>query len=94
MSWLDRLRRKRSKPFEDRLLFYTQQPLEDSFYAVIRITWFNNGKAWGVTEGKIDCFDADVVMEFTDIVGNALRSGADVSVICIDDPMNLGIHET
>ena len=63
-------------------------------YAVVRISWFNDGKVCGVTESKIDTYDADVVMEFSDIVGNALRAGADVSVVCIDDPENLGIHAT
>lgn len=94
MSWLDRFRNRKAKKHENRLLFYRQDELQNEYYAVVRISWFNDGKVCGVTESKIDTYDADVVMEFSDIVGNALRAGADVSVVCIDDPENLGIHAT
>lgn len=94
MSWLDRFRNRKAKKYENRLLFYRQDELQNEYYAVVRISWFNDGKVCGVTESKIDTYDADVVMEFSDIVGNALRAGADVSVVCIDDPENLGIHAT
>ena len=94
MSWLDRFRNRKAKKYENRLLFYRQDELQNEYYAVVRISWFDDGKVCGVTESKIDTYDADVVMEFSDIVGNALRAGADVSVVCIDDPENLGIHAT
>ena len=94
MSWLDKFRNRKAKKYENRLLFYRQDELQNEYYAVVRISWFNDGKVCGVTESKIDTYDADVVMEFSDIVGNALRAGADVSVVCIDDPENLGIHAT
>ena len=94
MSWLDKFRNRKAKKYENRLLFYRQDELQNEYYAVVRISWFNDGKVCGVTESKIDSYDADVVMEFSDIVGNALRAGADVSVVCIDDPENLGIHAT
>ena len=94
MSWLDKFRNRKVNKHENRLLFYRQDELQNEYYAVVRISWFNDGKVCGVTESKIDSYDADVVMEFSDIVGNALRAGADVSVVCIDDPENLGIHAT
>ena len=47
----------------------------------------------GVSECKIDTYNADVIMEFSDIVGDALRAGADVSIICIDEPESVGITE-
>ncbi len=93
MSWLDKLRKRQpEEPNEPirRLLFYSQQELQNEFYAVVRVTWFHNGKVCGVTESKIDSYDADVVIEFSEIVGNALRAGADVSIICIDEPADLG----
>ena len=96
MSWLDKLcKRQPEEPEEPirRLLFYSKQDLENEFYAVVRITWFDGGKVCGVSECKIDTYNADVIMEFSDIVGNALRAGADVSIICIEDPANLGFKE-
>ena len=96
MSWLDKLcKRQPEEPEEpiQRLLFYSQQELQNEFYAVVRVTWFHGDKICGVTESKIDTYNADVILEFSDIVGNALRAGADVSVICIDDPECVGITE-
>lgn len=93
MSWLDKLcKRQPEEPNEPirRLLFYSQQELQNEFYAVVRVTWFHNDKVCGVTESKIDSYDADMVIEFSEIVGNALRAGADVSIICIDEPADLG----
>ena len=92
MSWLDKFRNRNPKDYRNRTLYYQQDELENEFYAVVRISWFKDGKICGVTESKIDAYDMDVVMEFTDIVGNALRAGADVSVVCIEDPENLGIY--
>mgnify|MGYP003112664918 FL=1 len=96
MSWLDKLCRRQpeepEKPIQ-RLLFYSKQELENEFYAVVRITWFDGSKVCAVNECKIDSYNADVIMEFSDIVGNALRAGADVSIICIEDPANLGFEE-
>ena len=93
MSWMDKLSRSNFEP-QQRLLFYSQQPLSDDIYAIVRVTWFNSDGCCAVTESRINLYDIDVVMEFTDIVGGALRAGADVSVICIDDPKSLGLEET
>jgi hypothetical protein len=93
MSWLDNLhRRKREEP-TNRLLFFTKQELEHETYAVIRITWYLHGKISGVSETAIGTYDQDVIAEFSDLVGNALRAGCDVSVACIDDPQYLGIYD-
>ena len=96
MSWLDKLcRRQPEEPNEPirRLLFYSQQELENEFYAVVRVTWFHGNEVCAVTETSIDSYDADVVIEFSEIVGNALRAGADVSIICIDSPADFGLEE-
>jgi hypothetical protein len=96
MGWIDKLcKRQPEEPNEPvrRLLFYSQQELENEFYAVVRVTWFDGNKVCGVSECKIDTYNADVILEFSDIVGNALRAGADVSVICIDDPECVGLRE-
>lgn len=94
MTWMDRFRNRKSSKHENSLLYYQQSELPGNLYAIVRISWFRKGIICGVTESKIDCDDIDVVLEFTDIVGDALRVGADVSVICIDDPINLGIYAT
>jgi hypothetical protein len=46
-----------------------------------------------VTESSIAVYDKDVVAEFTSILDNALKLGADASVVCIEEAAALGIYE-
>jgi|TARA_B100000085_G_scaffold6838_1_gene6281 hypothetical protein len=94
MSWLDNLRKRKPGEPINRLLFFSKQELTEQTYAVIRITWFLEGKIAGVSETAIGLYEEDVISEFSDLVGNALRAGCDVSVACIDDPQYLGIYES
>jgi hypothetical protein len=94
MSWLDNLRGYKKEDPINRLLFFSKQELAEQTYAVARVTWFFEGKIAGVSETSIGLYDPDVIAEFSDLVGNALRAGCDVSVICIDDPQYLGIYDS
>ena len=94
MSWLDNLRRRKPEDPINRLLFFSKQELTEQTYAVIRVTWFMEGKIAGVSETSIGLYDQDVIAEFSDLVGNALRAGCDVSVACIDDAHYLGIYDS
>lgn len=93
MSWLDNLRNRKPEDPMQRLLFFSKQELMEQNYAVIRITWYLQGKICAVSETAIGLFQQDVISEFSEIVGNALRAGCDVSVLSIDDPHYLGIYE-
>ena len=94
MSWLDNLRKRKPEDPINRLLFFSKQELTDQTYAVIRVTWFLDGKVCGVQETLIGLYEKDVISEFSDFVGNALHAGCDVSVACIDDAQHLGIYES
>ena len=94
MSWLDNLRKRKPEEPINRLLFFSKQELQHETYAVIRMTWFLHGKISAVSETSIGLYDQDVIAEFSDLVGNALRAGCDVSVACIDDPQYLGIYDS
>ena len=94
MSWLDKLRKRGQEEPINRLLFFIKQELTEQSYAVIRITWYIDGQIGGVSETSIGLYDQDVIAEFSDLVGNALRAGCDVSVACIDDPQYLGIYDS
>ena len=94
MSWLDNLRKRKPEEPINRLLFFSKQELTEQTYAVIRVTWYLQGKISGVSETSIGLYDQDVIAEFSDLVGNALRAGCDVSVACIDDPQYLGIYDS
>ena len=94
MGWLDNLRKRKPEEPINRLLFFSKQELTEQTYAVIRGTWFLDGKIAGVSETAIGLYEEDVIGEFSDFVGNALRTGCDVSVACIDDPQYLGIYDS
>ena len=91
MGWMSRLRKP--NPNRKQLLFFTKDQLKNNYFAVIRITWYLHDKISGVSETSIGLYDQDVIAEFSDLVGNALRAGCDVSVACIDDPQHLGIYD-
>lgn len=74
--------------------FYSQEELQNQYFAVIRITEFLDGQPWGIWEENIHTYDGDVVEKFTDIVGTALAGGADVSAISIATAEELGIEPT
>ena len=74
--------------------FYSQEELQNQYFAVIRITEFLDGQPWGIWEENIHTYDGDVVEKFTEIVGTALAGGADVSAISIASAEELGIEPT
>ena len=94
MGWLDNLHKRKPEDPINRLLFFSKQELTEQTYAVIRVTWYLQGKICGVSETAIGLYEDDVIAEFSGLVGNALRAGCDVSIACIDDAECLGIYES
>ena len=92
MGWSDRL--QKPNPPRKQLLFFSQEELHNEYFAVIRTTWFEQGKICAVTESHIHIYDGAVIAEFTGIVGEALRMGADVSALSIATAEELGIEPT
>ena len=65
-------------------------PVPDEVYAIVRLSWFRQGRPFEVEEFQIyECDDARVL--FQGSVGQALRMGADVSVMTTYSPESLGI---
>ena len=94
MGWLNRSKKRPDEPSRSQLLHYVQADLMDDFFAVVRTTWYSGGAVCAVTECTIDNSDELALMEFTGIVGDALRSGADVSIICVDSSEAVGLKKT
>ena len=93
MSWLDDLRKPKAEQLSSRDFFYSHDRLANHYFAVIRLTWYLDGKVCAVTESSIATYDKDVIAEFTSILDNALKLGADASVVCIEEAQALGIYE-
>jgi len=92
MSWLNRVR-KPQRP-RKQLLFFSQEELQNEVFAVVRISWFKSGQVCAVTESVISKYDEEVIAEFSSIVGEALRAGADVSALSVVPAKDLGIEPT
>ena len=90
MGWMSRLRKP--NPNRKQLLYFVQDLLKDDFFAVVRITWFAAGKICGVNELVVLRNDELAIAEFTGLVGEALRGGADVSVTCIAKAEEVGLE--
>ena len=65
-------------------------PVPDEVYAIVRLSWFRQGRPFEVEEFQIyECDEARVL--FQGSVGQALRMGADVSVMTTYSAESLGI---
>jgi len=92
MSWLDKL--QKPKPPRKQVLYFAQDELNSRYFAVVRFTWFCDGKLSGVTEMAFHNYDVNVIEQLTVAVGTALRDGADVSTLCIAPAEELGLEPT
>lgn len=93
MNWIDRLRRGEPSDQSNQLLYYVRSELLGEYFAIIRITWWNNenGRV-EVYERCIEKREIGLIEELYYLLTNALRHGDDVSVICAEDPYYLGIN--
>ena len=92
MNWLDKPQRPR--PPRKQVLYFAQDELNSQYFAVVRFSWFCNGKLCGVTEMAFHNYDVNVIEQLTVAVGTALRDGADVSTLCIAPADELGLKPT
>ena len=66
--------------------------IPDEIFAVVRMSWFRKGQPFEVEEFQIlECPDATAIFHGT--VGQALRLGADVSVVTTYSADTLGIPQ-
>lgn len=95
LLWRDPVSKSKTEPRQPRpprrpTLALTNAPMPDEVFAVVRTSWFRQGRPVEVDEFSImECDDARTIFHYT--VGQALRQGADVSVMSIYPPEALGI---
>jgi len=90
MSWLDKL--QKPKPPRKQVLYFAQDELNSQYFAVVRLTWFCDGKVCGISEMALHNYDVNVIEQLTAVVGEALSEGADVSTLCIATAKELGLE--
>jgi len=95
LFWRDPVSKSKTEPRQPRpprrpTLALTNGPIPDDIFAVVRTSWFRQGRPVEVDEFSImECDDAQTIFHYA--VGQALRQGADVSVMSVYPPEALGI---
>jgi len=90
--WRDPVSTAKSKPKPPRrpTLAVINAAVPDDVFALIRMSWFKQGRSVEVEEFRIfECDEAYAIFHGT--VGQALRQGADVSVMTTYSAETLGI---
>jgi hypothetical protein len=79
-----------SKPRKQQLTVL-QKPLADRIFAVVRCTWFREGKEYEVEEMQLEEDVEHVEFVFHELIERCLRAGADVLVMSPFPAEEIGI---
>jgi hypothetical protein len=96
MKWLRKLLKMDDELHRQRMLFVSKRELPDDTFAVVRLSWFNDEGVYSIDEIKLiyeDETEEDMIPQFAMIVAEALRGGADVSILTEIEPQLLGIMD-
>lgn len=100
MKWLRKLFGMKSEDQHQhqderqRLLFVSKRQLAEDTFAIVRLSWFDEYGVRRIDEINLiyeDETEEDMIPQFAMILADALRGGADVSVITEIEPALLGI---
>ena len=67
--------------------------LPDDILAIVRVSWYEDGKPKEIDEQVIMEDGDDGFIAFSELVGNSMENGANVSIRSTYNPENLGILE-
>ena len=96
--WLDRLMGRpkdepqQQEPPKHRLVYVYNQKLPEEIFAIVRLTWYRDGKANRVDEVCLVKED-ELYSDFAVVLNEALEAGADVTIKTSLDSEVLGIQE-
>ena len=79
-----------------RMLYVSKRELPEDTFAVVRLSWFSEYGIESIYEIKLiyeDQEEEDMIPEFSMIVAQALKGGADVSILTDIEPELVGFFE-
>lgn len=82
--------KSKPKPPRRPTLAYSVGPLPDHIFAVVRTSWFKQGRTVEIDEFQIE-ESSEALKGFQYVVGQALRQGADVCVMSTYPPEAVGV---
>ena len=96
MEWLQRLLEMDHEIERQRMLYVSKRELPEDTFAVVRLSWFSEYGIESIDEIKLiyeDQDEEDMIPEFSMIVAQALKGGADVSILTDIEPELLGFFD-
>jgi len=96
MKWLRRLLNMDHEIERQRMLYVNKRELPEDTFAVVRLSWFSEYGIESIDEIKLiyeDQDEEDMIPEFSMIVAQALKGGADVSILTDIEPELLGFFD-
>lgn len=92
MNWIAAINAMGARRPRKQQLFCSRKELPNEVVAVIRLTWYKNSRAYSVEELQIiDLLDeTDKAVQM--LIQEALKAGADVSVLTAQCPTRFGIE--
>ena len=79
------------RPPRRQTLGYSRKPLPQDVFAVVRLSWYKDGKPHEIDEFQIVERSSNSFDAFMAAVTQAIQCGADVSVLCDEDPAMFGL---
>lgn len=92
MNWIAALMAMGASRPRRQQLFCTQKQLPAHLFAIMRLTWYKKGKQYQVEEMSIEHAEEGIEAAVQMLITEALKSGADVSVLSACPPEALGIE--
>ena len=92
MNWIAALMAMGASKPRKQLLTCVKATLSPEIFAIMRLTWYRNGKQTSVEEMAIEHAEEGIEEALLMLVKEALKSGADISILASCSPEELGIE--
>jgi len=92
MNWIAALQAMGASKPRKQQFFCAQATLPPDVFAVIRLTWYRRGKAYSTEEFSVEHEEDESKAALMMLAKEALKSGADVSILSCCNPKELGIE--
>ena len=92
MNWIAALMAMGASKPRKQSLTCVKATLSSEIFAIMRLTWYRNGRPFSVEEMSIKHAEEGIEEALLMLVKEALKSGADISMLASCSPQELGIE--
>lgn len=92
MNWIAALQAMGASKPRRQQLFCAKASLPPDIFAIVRLTWYRRGKPYSTEEFSVEHEEGESKEALMMLAKEALKSGADVSILAACSPEELGIE--